>query len=87
MSSPQRILFLAPAAAVTRVFPELRDAGFEVGLAENIKGASAFIRKSNPAVIFSRPQLPGYRVEDLLAVGQDDPSFPDRKSTRLNSSH
>ncbi len=76
MSSPQRILFLAPAAAVTRVFPELRDAGFEVGLAENIKGASAFIRKSSPAVIFSRPQLPGYKVEDLLAVGLDDPSFP-----------
>ncbi|MDR2727021.1 MAG: sigma-54 dependent transcriptional regulator [Deltaproteobacteria bacterium] len=76
MSSPQRILFLAPAAAVTRVFPELRDAGFEVGLAENIKGASAFIRKASPAVIFSRPALPGYKVEDLLAVGADDPAFP-----------
>jgi len=76
MSVAQRILFLAPAAAVTRVFPELRDAGFEVGLAENIKGASAFIRKSSPAVIFSRPALPGYKIEDLLAVGGDDPAFP-----------
>ena len=72
----QRILFLAPAHAVTRVFPELRDAGFEVGLAENLKGASVFIRKSGPAVIFSRPLLPGYKVEDLLAVGEEDPAFP-----------
>ena len=74
--SNQRILFLAPAHAVTRIFPQLRDAGFEVGLAENLKGASAFIRKSGPGVIFSRPTLPGYRVEDLLAVGEEDPHFP-----------
>ncbi|MEG2004699.1 MAG: sigma-54 dependent transcriptional regulator, partial [Bilophila sp.] len=66
----------APAHAVTRIFPELRDAGYEVGLAENLKGASAFIRKSGPGVIFSRPVLPGYKVEDLLAVGEDDPAFP-----------
>ena len=72
----QRILFLAPAHAVTRIFPELRDAGFEVGLAENVKGATAFIRKSGPGIIFSRPALPGFKVEDLLAVGEDDPSFP-----------
>ena len=50
--SARRILFLAPATAVTRIFPKLRDAGFEVGIAENLKGASAFIRKSGPAVIF-----------------------------------
>jgi len=74
--SARRILFLAPATAVTRIFPKLRDAGFEVGIAENLKGASAFIRKSGPAVIFSRPSLPGYKVDDLLAVGADDPAFP-----------
>jgi DNA-binding NtrC family response regulator len=61
---------------VTRIFPELRDAGFEVGIAENLKGASSFIRKTPPAAIFSRPFLPGYRVEDLLSVGQEDPAFP-----------
>lgn len=74
--SARRILFLAPAHAVTRIYPQLRDAGYEVGLAENLKGASAFIRKSGPDVIFSRPSLPGYRVDDLLAVGSDDPAFP-----------
>ncbi len=74
--SLRRILFLAPAASVTHIFPRLKDAGYEVGLAENLKGASAFIRKSGPSIIFSRPQLPGYRVEDLLAVSQDDATFP-----------
>ncbi len=74
--SSQRILFLAPAHAVTRIFPQLKDAGFEVGLAENFKGASAFIRKSGPGVIFSRPSLPGYRVEELLAAGEENPDFP-----------
>ena len=79
MAYAQRILFLAPAAAVTPIFPILRDAGFEVGLAENLKGASAFINKAGPSVIFSRPQLPGYKVEDLLSVGADDPLFPHYK--------
>ncbi|MDL2207411.1 sigma 54-interacting transcriptional regulator, partial [Desulfovibrio sp. OttesenSCG-928-M16] len=72
----QRILFLAPAQTVTRIFPQLRDAGVEVGIAENLKGASAFMRKGAPHLILSRPFLPGYRIEDLLAVGQDDPDFP-----------
>ncbi|MDL2306552.1 sigma-54 dependent transcriptional regulator [Desulfovibrio sp. OttesenSCG-928-C06] len=74
--SNRRILFIAPAQSVTRVFPELRDAGFDVGIAENLKGAASFIRKTPPGAIFSRPFLPGYRVEDLLNVGLDDPAFP-----------
>ena len=74
--SSRRLLFLTPAQAVTAVFPALRNAGFELGIAENLKGASVFIKKSGPDVIFSRPSLPGYRVEDLLAVGAEDPNFP-----------
>ena len=72
----RRLLFLAPSQAVTAVFPQLRDAGYELGIAENLKGASIFIRKSGPSVIFARPALPGFRVEDLLAVGAEDPNFP-----------
>ena len=74
--STRRIQFLAPAHAVTRIFPQLRDAGYEIGIAENLKGASVFIRKSGPGVIFARPALPGFRVEDLLEVGAGDPNFP-----------
>ena len=64
----RRILFLAPAQTVTRIFPQLRDADVEVGIAENLKGASAFMRKGMPGLILSRPFLPGYRIDDLLAV-------------------
>ena len=74
--SAHRILFIAPTQTVTRIFPELREAGFEVGIAENLKSASAFIRKTPPDIILSRPVMPGYRVEDLLNVGLEDPSFP-----------
>ena len=74
--SSRRLLFLTPTQAVTAVFPALRNAGFELGIAENLKGASVFIKKSGPDVIFSRPTLPGFRVEDLLAVGAEDPNFP-----------
>lgn len=74
--STRRLLFLAPAQAITGIFPPLRDAGYELGIAENLKGASVFIRKSGPGVIFARPSLPGFRVEDLLAVSAEDPNFP-----------
>jgi DNA-binding NtrC family response regulator len=74
--STRRLLFLAPASAVTPLFPTLRDAGCEIGIAENLNGASVFIRKTGPHVIFARPVLPGFRVEDLLSVGADDPNFP-----------
>ena len=70
--SSRRILFLAPATSITRIFPELRDAGFEVGLAENYKGALAFIAKTRPDVIFSRPSLSGYSVEQLLTSTEID---------------
>ncbi len=72
----QRVLFLVPATSVTQVVPLLRDAGVEVGIAENLKGASAFIRKSVPSLIFSRPALAGYKADDLLAVGTEDANFP-----------
>ena len=74
--SEQRILFLAPAQTVTRMFTALKEAGLEVGIAENVRGASAYIRQSPPSLIISRSMLPGYRVEDLLSVSADDPKFP-----------
>lgn len=71
-----RILFLAPTKVVTSVFPELRDAGIEVGIAENLKSASSSMRKDMPDLILSRSELPEYKVEDLLSVGEEDPNFP-----------
>lgn len=74
--SERRVLFIAPTQAVTRIFPALRDAGIDVGIAENLKGASAYIRKTPPGVIVSRPFMPGYRVDDLISVGMEDKDFP-----------
>ncbi len=72
----RRLLFLAPAQAVSAVFAPLRDAGFELGMAENMKGASLFLQKSDPGVIFARPSMPGFKVEELLTFGADKPEFP-----------
>lgn len=72
----RRLLFLAPANAVTAVFPALKDQGYELGIAENLKGAASFIRKSAPDVIFARPALPGFRAEELLALAAREPGFP-----------
>ena len=74
--SARKVLFLAPAQAVTRIFAALKAMGVEVGIAENMRGASAFIRQSAPVLIITRPELPGYKAEDLLAVGVEDPAFP-----------
>ena len=72
----RRLLFLAPAQAVSAVFTPLRDAGFELGMAENMKGASRFLEKSDPGVIFARPSMPGFKVEELLTFGADKAEFP-----------
>ncbi len=74
--SARKVLFLAPAQAVTRIFAALKAMDVEVGIAENMRGASAFIRQSAPVLIITRPELPGYKAEDLLAVGVEDPAFP-----------
>jgi len=60
------VLFIAAPSAVVAHHAKLRELGHEVGLAENLSGALAFIKKSAPAVIFTRARLPGYRVENLL---------------------
>ncbi len=74
--SSKRILFLTQASAVTRIFPQLRGAEIEASLAENVKGASLFVRSSAPQYIISRPSLPGYRVEDLFAEAQTQADYP-----------
>ncbi|MBO4301396.1 MAG: sigma-54-dependent Fis family transcriptional regulator [Desulfovibrio sp.] len=72
----RRLLFLTPAQAVTTIFPALRNAGLEIGIAENLSGAETFVRKAGTGMIFSRPSLPGYRVEDLLAAAANRDDFP-----------
>lgn len=74
--SSKRVLFLTPASAVTRIFPQLRSADIEASLAENAKGASTFIDSSAPQYIISRPSLPGYKVEELFDEAKKSASYP-----------
>ncbi len=75
MSQAKSIIFIAPAAVITPLFPSLKEEGIEVGLAEDIKAVTPFLRKEVTA-IFSRPRLSGYSVEDLLEIGKNDAHFP-----------
>lgn len=72
----RRLLFLAPPQSVTGIFPQLKEAGIEASIAENLKAAAQVIRKAEPAIIFARPQMPGFRVEDLLQFSSQNPDFP-----------
>lgn len=54
----------------------MREDGYEAGVAENLSGAMGYIKKASPELIFSRPKMPGYRVEDLLAQAAQDGNFP-----------
>ena len=74
--SSKRVLFLTPASTVTRIFPQLRSSDIEASLAENAKGASAFIESSSPQYIISRPSLPGYKVEELFEVAKNADPYP-----------
>ncbi len=75
MASP-KILFIAPPQAVTSFFPALKEDGYDAGIAENLTGALSFIKKSSPELIFSRPSMPGYRVEELLSERSKEQIFP-----------
>lgn len=66
------ILFLARAEAVTGLFPYFREAGVNAGLAEDVKGALAYIHKNKPSVVFAKPSAPTYDPAKLLADIQDE---------------
>lgn len=73
----RRLLFLAPAQAVSAVFSPLKEAGYELGMAENLRDASLFMRKALPDLIFVRPSLPtGFRAEEILAAAEEDAGYP-----------
>ncbi len=70
------ILFVAEPQAVSSVFPTLREAGLQAGLADTLAGALNFIRKSAPVLVFTRPGMQGYSADDLLAEAARSDAFP-----------
>lgn len=74
--SKRSLLILAPPNAVSAIFPQLKDAGLEVNIADGLKSAAQSIRKSEPALVLAMTEMPGFKVEDLLAAGNRAPGFP-----------
>jgi DNA-binding NtrC family response regulator len=65
--SERTILFIAEPQSVSGIFPALRDAGVQAGVADGLGSALAFLKRSPTALIFSRPCLPGYDALALLS--------------------
>jgi len=61
------ILFIAEPQSVSGIFPALRDAGVQAGVADGLGSALTFLKRSPTALIFSRPCLPGYDAQALLS--------------------
>lgn len=74
--SARTVLFIAEPQSVTAIFPTLKEAGLQAGLADNITGALGFIKKSKPCLVFCRPQLQGFDAEALLEQAQTIEGFP-----------
>ncbi|QGY39347.1 AAA domain-containing protein [Pseudodesulfovibrio cashew] len=74
--SGKTVLFIAEPQSVTAIFPTLKAAGFQAGLADNLTGALGFIKKSRPCLVFCRPSLPGFDVDALLEQARTIEGFP-----------
>ncbi|MDD3312295.1 sigma-54 dependent transcriptional regulator [Pseudodesulfovibrio sp.] len=70
------VLFIAEPQSVTAIFPTLKEAGLQAGLADNLAGALGFIRKSRPCLVFCRPRLQGFDAAALLEQARAVPGFP-----------
>ncbi len=78
--SERTILFIAEPQSVTGIFPALREAGVQAGVADGLTSALAFLKRSPTAMVFSRPAMPGYaadallsRLAEIAAKGDDTP--------------
>ncbi len=70
------ILFIAEPQSVTGIFPMLKEAGLQAGLADNLSGAISFIKKSKPAVVFCRPHLQAFTAKKLLSEARNAGNYP-----------
>jgi len=65
--SERTILFIAEPQSVSGIFSALRDAGVQAGVADGLGSALTFLKRAQPALIFSRPSMPGYDALALLS--------------------
>ncbi|MFH1915004.1 MAG: sigma-54 dependent transcriptional regulator [Pseudomonadota bacterium] len=74
--SARTVLFIAEPQSVAAVFPTLKAAGLQAGLADNLTGALGFIKKSHPCLVFCRPAMQGFDARALLDQARDTDGFP-----------
>jgi DNA-binding NtrC family response regulator len=74
--SARTVLFIAEPQSVAAIFPTLKAAGLQAGLADNLNGALGFIRKSRPCLIFCRPTLQSFDAQALLEQARAIDGFP-----------
>jgi DNA-binding NtrC family response regulator len=74
--SARTVLFIAEPQSVAAVFPTLKAAGLQAGLADNLTGALGFIRKSRPCLVFCRPAMQGFDARALLDQAREADGFP-----------
>jgi DNA-binding NtrC family response regulator len=70
------LLFVAPAQAVTQLFPFLKEAGVTAGIVDSLAAALAAIRKSRPCFVFTQAKIGAYSARSLLEEAGADPDFP-----------
>ncbi|WP_285907574.1 sigma-54-dependent transcriptional regulator [Pseudodesulfovibrio pelocollis] len=74
--SARTVLFIAEPQSVAAVFPTLKAAGLQAGLADNLTGALGFIKKSHPCLVFCRPAMQGFDARALLDQAREVEGFP-----------
>jgi DNA-binding NtrC family response regulator len=70
------LLFVAPAQAVTQLFPFFKEAGVVAGIVDSLAAALAAIRKSRPCLIFSQARIGTYAARTLLEEAGKETDFP-----------
>ena len=71
------LLFVTPSALAVTFFAKIKEEQCELHIATDMRSVKAHLEKHTPLAIISRPQLPGYRVEELFDyMEQSNKSIP-----------
>lgn len=71
------LLFVTPSALALTFFSKIKEEQCELHIATDMRSVKAYLEKHTPLAIISRPQLPGYRVEELFEyMEQHNKSIP-----------
>lgn len=80
------LLFVTPTALAVTFFAKVKENQCELHIATDMRSIKAHLEKHTPIAIISRPQLPGYRVEELFeCIEQSNKNIPIIVCTDMSS--